>query len=53
MKRFPFAPGVIDRTRPGRSDAIGRFILMVACLAAFCLVVGFTAGYFHLPGMLP
>lgn len=53
MKRFPFAPGVIERTLPGRADSISRAVLVMACLAALVFVVGFAAGYFNLPGLLP
>ncbi len=52
-QRYPFAPGVIEGMRPGRAEAIGRAVLVAACLGALVAVVGFAAGYFNLPGLLP
>jgi len=52
-QRYPFAPGVIEGMPPGHAEAISRAVLVVACLAALVAVVGFSVGYFNLPGLLP
>lgn len=57
QQRYPFAPGVIDGATecPGynRIEKIGYTLMVLACLAALVLIVGFSTGYFNLPGLLP
>jgi hypothetical protein len=50
MKRFPFAPGVIEVARTTRADAISRCVMVLACLVALAAVIGVASGCITLPG---
>ena len=47
MKKHFFAPGAIESYRPERKpvDNLARFILQIACMAAFGWCVGAAAGW--------
>ena len=55
MKRFPFAPGVIVSSVAKRNlvEGVSRVVLVLVCLAAISAVLGFSAGYLSLSGLLP